>query len=159
SRYLLADSGLAVYFGRKRYRIRATCRAQRAVHCPLLPRLAEEKRPCNAASRRGVRTCAVFELIFRRRARRLAQALDCDELIAWGRAIGHGDPTRDLVAVHLAERSRPNEITRSAVSGGDRNSAGCATGQTAIDAIAIGIIGNDERTPLGLRGSAENDNC
>jgi hypothetical protein len=36
----------------------------------------------------------------------------------------------------------------------DRSAAGGAAGETAIDPIVIGVVGNDEDAPLGLRRHA-----
>src|SRR5262249_52732969 len=43
-----------------------------------------------------------------------------------------------------------------AIGGGNRRPAGRAARETAVDPVAVGIVGNDERTLFGLRRSAEN---
>jgi hypothetical protein len=56
----------------------------------------------------------VADLTLRRRYPRagllLAQALDGDELITGGGAVGHRNGARDLVAINLAEGCRSNVI-------------------------------------------------
>src|SRR5262249_51502476 len=76
-----------------------------------------------------------------------ARALDGDNLLA---ATAGADRARcrhrtgDLAAVDLAERRRLAEVARLAIGGRDGDAAGRARRQTPVDAVAVGIVGNDE---------------
>ena len=70
--------------------------------------------------------------------------------------VGHGDRPGDLVAVDFAEGCRPGIVARLAIGGGDRHPATRAGRQAAVDAVAVGIVGDDEGALLGLRGRGEN---
>src|SRR5262249_7453751 len=68
------------------------------------------------------------------------------------------DRTRDLVTVDLAEGCRLNEVARLAIGSRDRGPAARPARQTAIDAIPVGIVGDDEDARFSLRGDvAEED--
>src|SRR5262245_7247007 len=82
--------------------------------------------------------------------RTLAPALDRDELVGFGEA--GRDHTRNLVAIDLAEGSSVRELARLAIGGCYRGAAACAGGQAAVDAVAIGIVRDDEDTRFGLSG-------
>src|SRR5262249_35833917 len=91
----------------------------------------------------------------RQRGAASAQALDGDELVARGSARGRRHRAGDLLALDLAERRRFHVVAGLAIGGGNRHAAARARGETAVDAVAVGIVGDDERTPFGLRRSAE----
>src|SRR5262249_40284018 len=84
------------------------------------------------------------------------RALDRDEFV--GLDESGRDRTRDLVTVDLAERGCLDEVARLAIGGRHRGPAACPARQTAIDAIAVGIVGDDEDALFSLRGDvAEED--
>jgi len=85
----------------------------------------------------------------------LAQALDCDKLIARCSAVRGGDPPRNLLAVYLAKRSRFHEGPRLTIGRGHCCAAARAAGEAAVHPIAIGVIGNDEYAFFGMRGRAK----
>src|SRR3954464_9299487 len=65
--------------------------------------------------------------------------------IGWDRA-------GDLLPVDLAEGRREGELAGLAVGGGGGLAAILARGETAIDAIAVGVVGDDEDTLFRVRG-------
>src|SRR5215831_10135727 len=92
----------------------------------------------------------------RRRGAASTQTLDGDEFVAGGRAGGRRHRAGDLLALDLAERGRFHVVAGLAIGGGHGGAAARAGGETAVDAVAVGIVGDDERTLFGLRRSAEN---
>src|SRR5262249_31659487 len=96
-----------------------------------------------AASRRG-------------RSAASAQALDGDKFVPGGGAVGRRHRAGDLLALDPAKRRGFRVVASLAIGGGNRRAAGRAGGETAVDAIAVGIVGNDEGALFGLRRSAEN---
>src|SRR5262249_29858660 len=96
-----------------------------------------------AASRRG-------------RSAASAQALDGDEFVAGGGVVGRRHGAGDLLALDPAERRGFRVVAGLAIGGRNRRAAGRAGGETAVDAVAVGVVGNDERALFGLRRSAEN---
>src|SRR5262249_26791701 len=96
-----------------------------------------------AASRRRCSACS-------------AQALDGDELVAGGGAVGRRHRAGDLLALDLVERGGFHVVAGLAIGGGSRRPAVRAGRETAVDPVAVGIVGNDEGTLFGLRRSAEN---
>src|SRR5438132_578853 len=92
----------------------------------------------------------------RQRGAALAQALDGDELVAGGGAGGRWHRAGDLLALDLAKRRRFLVVAGLAIGGGHGRAAARAAGETAVDAVAVGIVGDDERTLFGLRRSAAN---
>src|SRR5579862_4054244 len=59
----------------------------------------------------------------------------------------------DVVAVDFAERQRLREIARLAVRIRHRRAARRAGGEAAVDAVAVGIVGDDEDALFRLCGS------
>src|SRR5437667_1410093 len=95
------------------------------------------------------------------RARPSARALDSDEFVAGTAAAGRvaaGHRSRDLIAVDLAEGGRLSEVARLAISVRDRSAAVRAGGETAVDAVAVGVVRNDEDALLGLGGDTDVEN-
>src|SRR5262249_23668797 len=88
--------------------------------------------------------------------RGLAQALDGDEFVAGGGAVGRRHRAGDLLALDLVERGGFHVVAGLAIGGGNRRPAGRAARETAVDPVAVGIVGNDEGALFGLRRSAEN---
>src|SRR5262249_6951320 len=80
-----------------------------------------------------------------------AQALDGDEFVAGGGAVGRRHRAGDLLALDLVERGGFHVVAGLAIGGGNRRPAGRAARETAVDPVAVGIVGNDERTLFGLR--------
>src|ERR1700730_2682930 len=78
---------------------------------------------------------------------RSARALDGDEFLAAAAAteagIGGNSPG-NLVAIHLAKRTGLGKCTRLAVRGRNRHAAAGTAGQASIDAVTVGIVGDDE---------------
>src|SRR5271157_5138357 len=91
------------------------------------------------------------------RIKALPQALDGDELVAGGGAVGHRNGAGDLVAIDPAEGCRSNVAARLAIGGRYRNPATRPCRKAAVHAIAIGVVGDDEGALFGMSGSAEND--
>src|SRR5262249_29972466 len=85
-----------------------------------------------------------------------AQALDGDEFVAGGGAVGRRHRTGDLLALDPAKRRGFRVVAGLAIGGRNRRAAGRAGGETAVDAVAVGVVGNDEGALFGLRRSAEN---
>src|SRR5258708_32232083 len=89
-----------------------------------------------------------------------ARALDGDELLADAAAagiVGHRNGSGDVVLVDLVERGGLGELARLAIGGRCGRSAMRAGGEAAVDAVAVGRVGDDEGARLGLgRRSAEN---
>src|SRR5262249_12402610 len=85
-----------------------------------------------------------------------AQALDRDEFVAGGGAVGRRHRAGDLLALDPAKRRGFRVVAGLAIGGGNRRATGRAGGETAVDAIAVGIVGNDEGALFGLRRTAEN---
>ena len=56
------------------------------------------------------------------------------------------------VLVDLAVGRGLGEFPRLAVGGGGGGAALCAGGQAAVDAVAVGVVGNDENAFFRLRG-------
>src|SRR5262249_17745976 len=71
-------------------------------------------------------------------------------------AVGRRHRAGDLLALDLVERGGFHVVAGLAIGGGNRRPAGRAARETAVDPVAVGIVGNDERTLFGLRRSAEN---
>src|SRR6476660_930767 len=90
-----------------------------------------------------------------RRRPDLSQALDGDEFVTRAGAGGRGHGTRDLLALDLAERSDLDVIMGLAIGGCDHHPAARAGRQAAVDAIAVGIVADDEYPRFGLRSRAE----
>src|SRR5690242_21810069 len=88
---------------------------------------------------------------------KLARADDGDEFVALGapaaavRAVR--DRARDLVALDLAERGGLDELLGLAIGGGHRGAALGAGLEATVDAVAVGIAGDNEHAPFRLRGS------
>src|SRR5882724_6122487 len=87
--------------------------------------------------------------------RALARALDRDEVVAGAAFAGTGvgrDRAGDLVLVDLAVGRGLGELPRLAVGG----CGGCAAlgtgGQAAVDAVAVGVVGDDKYAFFRLRG-------
>src|ERR1700682_3441302 len=76
-----------------------------------------------------------------------ARALDGDEFLAAAAAteagIGGNSPG-NLVAIHLAKRTGLGKFTRLAVRGRNGHAAARTAGQASIDAVTVGIVGDDE---------------
>src|SRR5262245_64616344 len=87
--------------------------------------------------------------------KRLPRALDGDELVTAGRAVGRRHAAGDFVVVELAERGGLGEVARLAIGSGDRDPAGRAGGEATVDAVAVRIVGDDESALFPLRGSTE----
>lgn len=68
-----------------------------------------------------------------------------------GRRIGVGNGAGDLVAADLAERIRLGVGVRLAVGVGGKRAAFFLIGEAAIDAVIVGVVGDDEHAPLGAR--------
>src|SRR5262249_23406374 len=85
-----------------------------------------------------------------------AQALDGDEFVAGGGTVGRRHGARDLLALDPAKRRGFRVVAGLAIGGRNRRPADRAGGETAVDAVAVGIVGNDEGALFGLRRSAEN---
>ena len=60
----------------------------------------------------------------------------------------------DLLALDLAEGGDLDVIVGLAIGGGNHHPAACAGRQTAVDAIAVGIVADDEYPRFGLRSRA-----
>src|SRR5262249_52368468 len=58
----------------------------------------------------------------------------------------------DLVALDLAERLRQREGLRLAIGGRDGDAAALPGREAAVDAITVGVVGNDEGAILSRRG-------
>src|SRR5262249_57218794 len=86
---------------------------------------------------------------------RLAEALDCDELVAFGSSVGDGNGTRNLVPVDLVQGGSPDILARLTIGGRHCQPAACSRGEAAIHAIAVGVVGNNENALFGLSGGAE----
>src|SRR5437588_9114587 len=100
--------------------------------------MAEDARMCNGGGRHLWSACA----------------LDGDERLANPTPTGgvrSRNGARDFLTIDPAERRRMAEVARFAIGGSDRHAAAVAGRQAAIDAVAIGIIGDDENALLGLR--------
>src|SRR5664280_3218262 len=61
----------------------------------------------------------------------------------------------NVVAVDLAVGHGLGEFVRLAIGVGRRRAAFGARGEATVDAVAVGIVGNDEHAPLRLRGIDE----
>src|SRR5262249_991755 len=87
-----------------------------------------------------------------------AQALDGDELVAGGGAVGRRHRPDDRLALDLLERGGVRVVDGAGVDigAGARRPAARAGGETAVVCVAVGIVGKDEGTLFGLRRSAEN---
>ena len=88
--------------------------------------------------------------------KKLARALDGDEVVAIGAVAGRvgGNGAGNVVAVDLAVRQRVREFAPAAVGVRDRRAARRARGEAAIDAIAVGIVGDDEEALFRMSGSS-----
>src|SRR5262249_30134020 len=87
-------------------------------------------------------------------ARSLPRALDRDEFVASASpAAGAVRRNRagDLVAVKAPVRRRLAELARAAIGRGRGGAAGIPAREAAVDAISVGVVGNDEGALLGLR--------
>src|SRR5262245_41192603 len=89
----------------------------------------------------------------------LARALDRDEFLA---GLAFAGATRrhragDLVAVEPPVGGRPIVIARAAISGGGGRAAGRAGGEAAVDAVAVGVVGDNESALLGRRRDRDVD--
>src|SRR5436190_1861175 len=87
--------------------------------------------------------------------RALARALDRDELIAAAAFAGTGvgrDRAGEFVFVDLAVGRDLDEFPRLAVGGCGGGAAPGAGGQAAVDAVAVGVVGDDEYAFFRLRG-------
>jgi hypothetical protein len=88
---------------------------------------------------------------------RSARALDGDEVVAgatFARARAAGrNGTGYVVAIDLAEGHGLREFVRVAVCIRRGLPAGCARCKAAIDAVTVGVIGDDEYPLFGLRGA------
>src|SRR3954453_8946431 len=103
----------------------------------------------------GRATAATAWWTQRRPARTLSQALDGDEFVTRAGAGGRRHGTRDLLALDLAEGGDLDVIVGLAIGGGNHHPAARAGRQTAVDAIAVGIVADDEYPRFGLRRPAE----
>src|SRR5438270_10018632 len=95
------------------------------------------------------------------RATPSARALDSDEYVAGAAAAGGvaaRHRPRDLLAIDLAEGCRPGVVARLAIGVRDRSPAGRTGGETAVDAVAVGVVGDDEDALLRLGGDAAGKN-
>ena len=87
--------------------------------------------------------------------RALARALDRDELVAAAAIAGFAvrrNRAGDLILADLPVGCGLGEFARLAVGGCDRRAALGAGGQTAVNAIAVGIVGDDEYAFFRLCG-------
>src|SRR5262249_51969884 len=86
----------------------------------------------------------------------LSRAFDGDELVAVGAAAagaaGGRDRAGDVVPVDLAVRGGLPELVRAAIGGGGCVAAGGAAGEAAGDAVAVGVVGDDEGALFRGRG-------
>ena len=85
-----------------------------------------------------------------------ARADDGDQVVAFGALAAAGaagrDRAGDLVAIDFAEGRGLGEFARLAIGIGGRRAAFGAGRQTPVDAVAVGVIGDDEYAPFRLRG-------
>src|SRR4051812_7216 len=68
-----------------------------------------------------------------------------------GGAVGR-DRAGDLVLVDLVERGGLGKLARLAIGGRGGGAALLAAGEAAVDAVAVGVVGDDENLFLRLRG-------
>src|SRR5436190_4997779 len=104
-----------------------------------------------SASREWVREAVLLFV----NGRALARALDRDELIAGAAFAGTGvgrDRAGDLFLADLAVGCGLGEFPRLAVGRCRCRAALGARRQATVDAVAVGIVGDDEYTFFGLRG-------
>ncbi len=87
---------------------------------------------------------------------RLAGTLDGNILAIGAGPVGRRHGSGDLVVIDLAEGGRLQIVARLAVGGRDRDPAARPARQAAVHAVAVGIVGDDENTLLGLCGRTEN---
>jgi len=91
-----------------------------------------------------------------RRRARLAHALDRDIFLAAvaaaaARRAGRGC-AGDVMFIDLAVGDRLDELTRAAIGRRDCSAASRTTGKTAVDAIAVRVIGDDEHAAFRAGG-------
>jgi len=88
-----------------------------------------------------------------------ARALDGDEVVAIGGAASGGNDPRHVVAVDLSVRQRLRELARPAVRVRRRPAAGFARSEATVDAVAIGIVGDNENALVRLGGCSSKEDC
>lgn len=69
-------------------------------------------------------------------------------MIAGGSA-GRWDRAGDFVRIDAAEGGRLREFARLAIGAGGMHAAFLALGEALIDAVAVGLIGDDEDAAVG----------
>jgi len=93
----------------------------------------------------------------------LAPTLDGNEFVAASSLAGAGAGRRsgagNVVAVHLSERQSLRIVMGVAIAICHRRTARRIGDQTAIDAIGVRVIGDDEGAFFSLRGGAAEDDA
>jgi hypothetical protein len=88
-----------------------------------------------------------------------ARALDGDEVVAIGGAASGGNDPRHVVAVDLSVRQRLRELACAAVRVRRRLAAGFAGREATVDAVAVGVVGDDENALVRFGGGSSKEDC